>query len=222
MRATEPIPSEVTIVENCLALRQTELIDMPDISPITEAAESMRGVIDPTPLEELAFASDLTQTRVVVKREDLTEVGSFKVRGAYNKMRKLPESRRAQGVVVRSAGNHAQGSAMAGWLLNIPVTVYMPLTAPQSKVDATRKWGAEVVQVGDNYSETIDITNESLAEDPRPDIPAYDDEDVINAQGTVGYEILEQEATSPLFLFQVAGAVLVQVSPRRSKHCVPM
>ena len=188
-----PVPNlERVMYQGGLATRKLTIVSPPDISGVLDAAESMTGILDPTPLEPLEFASVASGNEVMVKREDLSLVGSFKGRGAWNRMRKIPDNLRGLGARLTSSGNHSQGGAMAAWLLDIDLVAYMPLTAPHEKVRATEKWGATVVQAGDNYSEAAQYANELHRGDPRPDIHPYDHEDVIDGQATAALEILAE------------------------------
>ena len=109
-----------------------------------------------TPLEESAFLSQLLNNRVLLKREDLQPVFSFKIRGAYNRIANLSEAERALGIITASAGNHAQGVAFSGQKLGIDTTIVMPVTTPAIKVAAVKSFGVKVVLFGDNYSEAAE------------------------------------------------------------------
>ena len=109
-----------------------------------------------TPLEESVFLSQLLNNRVLLKREDLQPVFSFKIRGAYNRIAHLSEAERAKGIITASAGNHAQGVAFSGQKLAIDTTIVMPVTTPAIKVAAVKSFGAKVVLYCDSYSEAAD------------------------------------------------------------------
>ncbi|MFA5515196.1 MAG: threonine ammonia-lyase, biosynthetic [Desulfuromonadales bacterium] len=147
-----------------------------------------------TPLEEAAALSRELENRVLLKREDLQPVFSFKLRGAYNKIAQLEEAERARGVITASAGNHAQGVAFSARRLGIPALIVMPVTTPRIKVAAVEAFGAEVVLFGDNYSEAADHCAKLLTERGMTFIPPFDDELVIAGQGTVADELLRQSA----------------------------
>ncbi len=147
-----------------------------------------------TPLEESAFLSKLLNNRVLLKREDLQPVFSFKIRGAYNRIANLTEEQRACGVITASAGNHAQGVAFSGHKLEIRTTIVMPVTTPDIKVAAVKAFGANVVLFGDNYSEAAEHCAVLVAQSGMIFIPPFDDELVIAGQGTVANELLRQSA----------------------------
>ena len=150
-----------------------------------------------TPLE---LAPDLTRrldNRVLLKREDLQEVFSFKLRGAYNKMAQLKPDALARGVIAASAGNHAQGVALAAQRLGCTATIVMPLTTPDIKINAVRSRGAKVVLHGDSYAEAADHARVLEKRQGLTYVHPYDDPDVIAGQGTVGMEIVRQHP-SPL------------------------
>ena len=145
-----------------------------------------------SPLESAGNLSRRLDNQVLLKREDLQPVFSFKCRGAYNKMAKLTQAQLQRGVVAASAGNHAQGVALAAQKLNAQATIVMPATTPQIKIDAVLSRGAKVVLFGDTYDEAYEhaltLTEASGAIFVHP----YDDPDVIAGQGTVAMEILRQ------------------------------
>src|SRR3954470_7073483 len=141
-----------------------------------------------TPLEPARALSERLQNRVLIKREDLQPVFSFKLRGAYNKMAALPRARLQRGVIAASAGNHAQGVALAAQRLGCRATIVMPVTTPRIKVDAVRARGAQVRLHGDSYAEALRLKRRRALTFVHP----YDDPDVIAGQGTVGLEIVRQ------------------------------
>jgi threonine dehydratase len=145
-----------------------------------------------TPLDPATNLSARLGNRVLMKREDLQPVFSFKIRGAYNKISRLTEEQRERGVICSSAGNHAQGVALSARRLGIRATIVMPRTTPAIKVDAVRNFGGRVVLHGDNYDEAKQHAEKLQAERGLTYIPPYDDPDVIAGQGTVGMEILGQ------------------------------
>ncbi len=145
----------------------------------------------------LDFAPNLSRRlnhRVLIKREDLQPVFSFKLRGAYNKMVRLPKAALDRGVVAASAGNHAQGVALAAQKLRGKATIVMPVTTPQIKVDAVRARGARVLLHGDSYEESYVHAKIIEQKQNLTFVHPYDDADVIAGQGTIGMEILRQHA----------------------------
>ncbi|NRB37746.1 MAG: threonine ammonia-lyase, biosynthetic [Pseudomonadales bacterium] len=145
-----------------------------------------------TPIQKARFLSLRFDNNILIKREDLQPVFSFKIRGAYNKMRLLSEEARAKGVVAASAGNHAQGVALSANHLGCKATIVMPKTTPSIKVDAVKAWGAKVVLKGDTYDEAASFAKLLVQEKGMTYVHPYDDPDVIAGQGTVAMEILRQ------------------------------
>jgi threonine dehydratase len=145
-----------------------------------------------TPLEKAPLLSRRTGNTVLLKREDLQPVFSFKLRGAYNKMCRLPRAALARGVIAASAGNHAQGVALAAAKLGCPATIVMPVTTPRIKVDAVIARGARVVLTGDSYEEAYAEARRLARKERKTFVHPYDDPDVIAGQGTIGMEILRQ------------------------------
>ena len=143
----------------------------------------------------LDLAPTLTRrlgNRILLKREDQQPVFSFKLRGAYNKMAHLTAAERAKGVIAASAGNHAQGVALAAQRLKCRATIVMPVTTPHIKIGAVEARGATVVLHGDSYSEAFDHAQRLQKKSGATFVHPYDDPDVIAGQGTIGMEILRQ------------------------------
>jgi threonine dehydratase len=145
-----------------------------------------------TPVEKAPLLSQRFNNNILLKREDLQPVFSFKVRGAYNKLRCLSDAQRSAGVIAASAGNHAQGLALAAKKMNVNATIVMPVTTPEIKVDAVRSRGANVVLIGDNYDAAATHANQLVQEQGLTYIHPFDDPDIIAGQGTIGMEILRQ------------------------------
>jgi threonine dehydratase len=147
-----------------------------------------------TPLIESSALNKRIGGRILIKPENLQRTGSFKFRGAYNKLSQLPEAARGAGVAAYSSGNHAQGVAAAAALLGLPATIVMPADAPRIKIENTRGYGAEVV-LYDRYHEVRDeVAAEIVAERGATLVRPYDDPDIIAGQGTCGLEIAQQAA----------------------------
>lgn len=145
-----------------------------------------------TPIDEAVHLSSRIGNKVLLKREDLQPVFSFKLRGAYNKMLALSDEQLAKGVVAASAGNHAQGLAMSAKKMGVKATIVMPNTTPQIKVNAVKALGAKVVLRGDTYDDASDYAQKLVAEKGMTYIHPFDDPDVIAGQGTIAMEILRQ------------------------------
>ncbi len=145
-----------------------------------------------SPVDSAPILSQRLQNQVLLKREDLQPVFSFKLRGAYNKLRNLSDAQLTAGVIAASAGNHAQGLALAAQKMGVKATIVMPKTTPLIKVDAVRGWGAKVVMHGDNFDAAQAHANTLVNEQGLTYIHPFDDPDIIAGQGTVGMEILRQ------------------------------
>jgi threonine dehydratase len=163
-----------------------------------------------TPLELAPGLSRRLHNRLLLKREDLQPIFSFKLRGAYNKMTRLPPAALKRGVIAASAGNHAQGVALAAQRLRGPATIVMPVTTPQIKVDAVSELGAAVVLEGDSYDDAYARAATLAARKRLTFVHPYDDPDVIAGQGTIGMEVLRQ-CPGPLhaILVPVGGGGLI-------------
>jgi threonine dehydratase len=175
---------------------------------VMKAQIQLNGVVFPTPLAENRNLSEEFQATVLLKREDLQVVRSYKIRGAYNKISTLSDADKTQEIVCASAGNHAQGVAYSCHLLKIKGKIYMPKTTPKQKIKQVQLFGkefVEIVLVGDTFDDAYAKAFEYSTENNRPFIPPFDDLKVIAGQGTVGLEILEA-ATIPIdFVFVPIG-----------------
>jgi threonine dehydratase len=167
-----------------------------------------------TPIQEASLMSRRLDNRVWLKREDLQPVFSFKLRGAYCKMSRLSEEQRKRGVIAASAGNHAQGVAMAARKLDVKAIIVMPRTTPAIKVEAVRRLGAKVVLHGDSYDEASLHAQELLQAKGLTYVHPFDDPDVIAGQGTVGMEIVRQHQRplDALFVPVGGGGLIAGVS----------
>jgi threonine dehydratase len=162
------------------------------LDDVVAARELLTGVARETPMENLRSLTELVGGPVVLKCENLQRTGSFKIRGAYVRIARLSDLERSRGVVAASAGNHAQGVALAAQRLGTRATVFMPVAAPIPKVAATRAYGAEVVHVGSTVDEALQAALAHAAQTRKAFIHPFDHPDVIAGQGTVGLEVLEQ------------------------------
>jgi threonine dehydratase len=158
-----------------------------------EAAEAnVLAIAKETPLLDSFYLSDLTGGQVFLKAENLQRTGAYKLRGAYNRMSKLTAAERKRGVVAASAGNHAQGVALAASKLGIKATIFMPIGASLPKVQATKGYGAEVVLTGATFAECLKTAQEFSQKKNAVFIPPFDHIDVVIGQGTVGLEIMNE------------------------------
>jgi threonine dehydratase len=180
-----------------------------DIDAIRAARTAAAGVVKTTPLDLSTTFSDMCGREIYLKLENLQKTGSFKVRGALNKIRQLPAAARQRGVVTASAGNHAQGVAYAARMAGVRATVVMPETAAFSKVSATAGYGARVVLAGRDYSEAYTRARAITENEGATFVHAFDDADVIAGQGTLGLEILEQLPAVDTIVVPVGGGGLL-------------
>ncbi|WP_353951078.1 threonine ammonia-lyase [Knoellia sp. S7-12] len=162
------------------------------VAQIRAAADLLSTVIAPTPMEFNRGLSARVGADVFLKCENLQRAGSFKIRGAYNRMFHLTADEKARGVVAASAGNHAQGVALAGQMLGIAVKVYMPVRAPMPKVSATKAYGATIEQIGETLDESLVHARAWAQQTGAILIHPFDHDDIVAGQGTCGLEILEQ------------------------------
>ena len=168
----------------------------PGLAEIEAAARRLAGRALVTPLLEQPALNERLGGRVLIKAESLQRTGSFKFRGAFNKISRIPEADRAKGVIAYSSGNHAQGVAAAARLLGIAATIVMPADAPAIKIENTRALGAEVVFY-DRHRESREEVAARLLEDSQATlVRPYDDPDIIAGQGTCGLEIARQAQAS--------------------------
>ncbi len=177
------------------------------IEEIYQAARRLDGIAVRTPLLESPALNSRFGGRVLLKAETLQRVGAFKFRGAYNRLSQLSDAERARGVVAFSSGNHAQGVALAARALGMPALIVMPADAPRVKLEATRRYGAEV-RLYDRATESREAIAAQIALDRGAVVvPAFDDLDIIAGQGTVGLEIVEQAQEVGASLGQLLGPV---------------
>lgn len=183
---------------------------MVDLEQIRLAQERLRGVAARTPLVRCYPPDHISSSgELWLKPESFQPVGSFKLRGAYNKIASLTEQERRRGVISYSSGNHAQGVAYAARALGVKAVIVMPRNAPKIKVDSTAALGAEIVTVGPGSSERRQRAEELAEEHGYAIVPPYNDEQIIAGQGTAGLEILEDMRDVDLVLVPVGGGGLI-------------
>ncbi|MER5886881.1 threonine ammonia-lyase [Streptomyces sp. NPDC001941] len=192
-----------------MSFRTTDPFHPLILDDVKGAQKMLSGVARCTPMEGSRYLSRLVGSPVHLKCENLQRTGSFKLRGAYVRIAGLRPEERAAGVVAASAGNHAQGVALASSLLGVRATVFMPLGAPLPKVAATREYGAEVRLHGQVVDETLAAAQEYARDTGAVFIHPFDHPDVIAGQGTVGLEVLEQCPEVRTILVGVGGGGLV-------------
>lgn len=179
------------------------------IEQIRAARDRARSIVKATPLDLSATFSALCGREIYLKLENLQKTGSFKVRGALNKIQRLDAAARTRGVITASAGNHAQGVAYAARIAGVPATVVMPATSSFSKYNATVGYGAEVLLAGRDYNEAYAYAARLADERQATFVHAFDDADVIAGQGTLGLELLEQLPNVDTVVVPVGGGGLL-------------
>ena len=179
------------------------------VEEVEAARARLLDVLQPTPIERSRAIGELAGAEVLLKCENLQRTGSFKIRGAYNHLARLDHAERSRGVVCASAGNHAQGVALAAALQGIPATVFMPVEAPLPKVQATEAYGAEVRLVGEDVSATLEAAIAVAEQEGRIFVHPFDHHDVIAGQGTLALELLEQVPEPGTVLVPMGGGGLV-------------
>jgi len=192
---------------------------------VRAAAERLAGIADRTPLLESAWLDAATGAHVLIKPECLQRTGSFKIRGASNRLAQLSEAQRKAGVVAFSSGNHAQGVAAAARRLGIAATIVMPADAPKLKLENTRKLGARVVTYARAAESREEIAAGIAEETGAVLVPSYDDPHIIAGQGTVGLEIAEEAVARGLSLdaavLPVGGGGLIAGSALALREAFP-
>jgi threonine dehydratase len=186
----------------------TGTVELDDIRAARERLDD-EDIVRRTPIERSRSLDSMSGASVSLKMEHLQRTGSFKTRGAYNKLKRVAERDDVERVVAASAGNHAQGVALAATTVGLPSTVVMPTNAPQSKVEATRGYGAEVVLHGGEFQAAMAHARELAAEPGTEFVHAYDDPDIVAGQGTLGLEIYEQVLEVDTVVVPIGGGGLI-------------
>ena len=179
-------------------------IYFPTVADIEKASAKLEEIIEPTPYQYNAHFSAKYGCNVFLKREDLQMVRSYKIRGAYNKISSIAPDVLRYGIVCASAGNHAQGVAFSCNKLKILGSIYMPVTTPRQKIEAVNMFGKQYVDIvltGDTFDEANEAAQKYAARCGKTFIPPFDDEKIIEGQGTIGYEIAHQAKDRPDFVF---------------------
>lgn len=188
---------------------------------ILEAQKLLDGSIYKTPLIFSEFLSREYNHNVFIKPENLQRTGAFKLRGALNKIKNLSDEDKVRGLVASSAGNHAQGVALASKECNINATIVMPETTPLIKVDGTKSLGAEVILKGNNYDEAYAHAKKIEKEMNSIFIHPFDDLDIIAGQGTIGLEILNELPNADIIIVPIGGGGLISGIAAAAKHIKP-
>jgi threonine dehydratase len=182
---------------------------MVDLDAIRRAADRVYDVAVQTPVFPSRHLAAASGAEVWLKAENLQRTGSFKIRGGYTRIAAMSEDQRRRGVVAASAGNHAQGVALAAQILGVPATVYMPVDASMAKVEATRAYGAEVAFAGVTFDDAQAAAREHAAREGATFVSAFDDELIIAGQGSLGLELAEQVPDAEVVLVPCGGGGLL-------------
>jgi len=185
------------------------------------AKKRLEGTAKLTPLVHLNIFSVLSENNVYLKLENLQFTGAFKIRGAYNKISMLTEEEKKKGVIASSTGNHAQAVAYSARELGVKATIVMPEVTPETKLEATRTYGAEIILHGKIYDEAYEEAKRLQKEKGLVFIHPYDDEDVISGQGTIGVEIMEQLPETEYIFVPIGGGGLISGIAIAAKHDNP-
>jgi len=180
-----------------------------DLREIYRARSRIKGLVRETPLELSTYLSELCDGEVWLKLENQQLTGSFKIRGALNKLLQLTGEERRRGVVAASSGNHAQGVGHAARMLGIDATIVVPSNTPRVKIEAIESYGVELIVHGEEYMEAERMARGMEAEEGKTFVSAYNDPQVIAGQGTIGLEILESNPDLDTILVPVGGGGLV-------------
>ena len=191
------------------------------LQDFTTAREHLQKVLLPTHLIYSPIFSEESGNQIYIKPENLQKTGAFKIRGAYNKINKLTEEEKKRGVIASSAGNHAQGVAYAARELGIKAVIVMPKTTPLIKVQSTKKYGAEVVLYGDVYDDAYQKAKELEAQEGYVFVHPFDDIDVLEGQGTIALEILEEMPDTEVIVVPIGGGGLISGIAAAAKMIKP-
>ena len=191
------------------------------LQDFTAARENLQKVLLPTHLIYSPIFSEESGNKIFIKPENLQKTGAFKIRGAYNKIRKLSEEEKRRGVIASSAGNHAQGVAYAARELGIKAVIVMPKTTPLIKVEFTKKYGAEVILYGDVYDDAYQKAKELEAQEGYVFVHPFNDADVLEGQGTIALEILEELPQTEVIVVPIGGGGLISGIACAAKQLKP-
>ncbi|MFY9141390.1 threonine ammonia-lyase [Sulfuricurvum sp.] len=194
---------------------------MVDLKTIYQAHERIKGVVVETPFAFAPRLSEETGAEIYLKKENLQVTGAFKIRGAYNKIASLNAQERALGVIAASAGNHAQGVAMAAQMFNTKALIVMPDSTPLTKINGVRYYGAEVILAGSNYDEAYAYASTYGAEHGMVFVHPFTDEAVMAGQGTIAIEMLDQIHDLDAIVIPVGGGGLISGMASAIKALAP-
>ncbi len=191
------------------------------LSDIQDARKILQGIIIPTPIVSDEKLSNEIGAKAFLKAECLQRSGSFKVRGAYNRISRLSDEEKARGVIAASAGNHAQGVAVAARLQNTKAVIVLPENAPLTKITATKAQGAEVILKGANFDEAVAYSKQLQEKHGYVYVHAFDDDCVIAGQGTIGWEIVEDLPETTVVVVPIGGGGIISGIAIAVKNLLP-
>ena len=179
------------------------------LNDIKEAQKNLKDIAQNTPLSKAPILSKELNAQIYLKKENLQLTGSFKLRGAFNRVANLNDKQKQNGVVAASAGNHAQGLAFAAQYFGCEATIFMPEATPLTKVSGVKSYGAEVVLVGQNFDEAYECATRFATQNNKEFIHPFADDDVIAGQGTISLEILEELKDLDYIIVPIGGGGLI-------------
>jgi threonine dehydratase len=182
---------------------------MIELSLINEANNRLKTITENTPFSYAPILSSMLDSNIYLKKENLQVTGSFKIRGAFNKISTLTKEERAKGIIAASAGNHAQGVAYSAKYYNIKATIVMPEATPLTKINGVRSYGAEVVLHGKNYDEAYAKSIELSQKEGYSFIHPFADDEVIAGQATIAIEMLQEQSELDMVIVPVGGGGLI-------------
>ena len=182
---------------------------MLNLEKIKEASKRIQNIVVDTPFSYAPYLSELSDSEIYLKKENLQITGAFKIRGAYNKIASLSKEQMACGVVAASAGNHAQGVALSASKFGIKAVIVMPQTTPLTKINGVKHFGAEVILAGGNYDEAYSYALKYAKEHSSTFVHPFEDEDVIAGQGTVALEVLDKCQDLDAIVVPIGGGGLI-------------
>mgnify|MGYP000335376495 CR=1 FL=1 len=191
------------------------------LNDIKEAKEKLDGVIQKTPLTYAPILSNNFNSNIYVKKENLQLTGSFKIRGAFNKISLLSQEQKDKGVVAASAGNHAQGLAYSAQYFNCEATIFMPEATPLTKVSGVKSYGAKVILKGANYDESYQFATAYAKDNDKEFIHPFADDEVIAGQGTIAIEIIEECDNLEYLIVPIGGGGLISGAAVAAKALNP-
>jgi threonine dehydratase len=188
---------------------------------IVEAFKRIQGIANKTPVMQSRTLNSMLKTEIFLKCENFQRVGAFKFRGAYNALSLLSEEEKKRGVITHSSGNHAQAVALAASILKIHATIVMPKGAPKNKIEATRDYGAEIIFCNNTLDARTRTTEKLIEKNNLVLIHPYDNDNVINGQGTAAYEFIKEVGSFDVMIAPLGGGGLLSGTALTTKNLCP-